>query len=202
MSYSLNATDENCYPGTTVLINKLGITDEKIFETIMPDFKYKDYIPFSSIMVDVKDKSKVDEVKETIEDKVENAKAIINVEDTSSYVAYQGEIDEGKTYVGVFSGIFLFIAMLSVITTMTRVVKNQRTQIGTLKALGFSNRRILQRLQEGINMAKEIKNGADARVALEAGVNKLADTDSKVCTLGPIIHNKEMVSELKSKGHS
>ena len=38
---------------------------------------------------------------------------------------------------------FLFIAMLSVITTMTRVVKNQRTQIGTLKALGFSNRRIL-----------------------------------------------------------
>ena len=84
-----------------------------------------------------------DNVKEKIEDKVENAKAIINVEDTSTYVAYQGEIDEGKTYVGVFSGIFLFIAMLSVITTMTRVVKNQRTQIGTLKALGFSNRRIL-----------------------------------------------------------
>ena len=33
--------------------------------------------------------------------------------------------------------------MLSVITTMTRVVKNQRTQIGTLKAIGFSNNRIL-----------------------------------------------------------
>jgi ABC-type antimicrobial peptide transport system permease subunit len=33
--------------------------------------------------------------------------------------------------------------MLSVITTMTRVVKNQREQIGTLKALGFSNNRIL-----------------------------------------------------------
>ena len=33
--------------------------------------------------------------------------------------------------------------MLSVITTMTRVVKNQRVQIGTLKALGFSNNRIL-----------------------------------------------------------
>lgn len=32
MSYSLNATDENCYPGTTVLINKLGITDEKILQ--------------------------------------------------------------------------------------------------------------------------------------------------------------------------
>ena len=127
----------------SLVMKEANITDENVFKMIMPNFKYKDYIPFSSIMVDVKDKSKVDDVKETIEDKVENAKAIINVEDTSSYVVYQGEIDEGKTYVGVFSGIFLFIAMLSVITTMTRVVKNQRTQIGTLKALGFSNRRIL-----------------------------------------------------------
>ena len=33
--------------------------------------------------------------------------------------------------------------MLSVITTMTRVVKKERVQIGTLKALGFSNRKIL-----------------------------------------------------------
>ncbi len=107
------------------------------------DFNYKDYIPFSSIMVDVKDKEKIDSVKIDIEDNIKNAKAIINIEDTPSYMAYQGEIDEGKTYVGVFSGIFLFIAMLSVITTMTRVVKNQRTQIGTLKALGFKNNKIL-----------------------------------------------------------
>ncbi len=127
----------------SLVMKEVNITDENVFKMVMPNFKYKNYIPFSSIMVDVKDKSKVDDVKEIIEDKVENAKAIINVEDTSSYVAYQGEIDEGKTYVGVFSGIFLFIALLSVITTMTRVVKKERVQIGTLKALGFSNRRIL-----------------------------------------------------------
>ena len=127
----------------SLVMKEANITDEQVFDMVMPDFKYKDYIPFTSIMVDVKDKSKRDKVKEDIEDKVENAKAIINIEDTASYTAYQGEIDEGKTYVGVFSGIFLFIAMLSVITTMTRVVKNQRVQIGTLKALGFSNNRIL-----------------------------------------------------------
>ncbi len=125
------------------VMKEANITDEKIFKYLMPDFKYKDYITFSSIMVDVENKDKRDDVKNAIEDKVENAKAIIKIEDTASYTAYQGEIDEGKTYVGVFSGIFLFIAMLSVITTMTRVVKNQRTQIGTLKALGFSNNRIL-----------------------------------------------------------
>ena len=100
-------------------------------------------IIYDSIMVDVDNKDNTNIVKESIEDNIKNARAIINIEDTASYVTYQGEIDEGKTYVGVFSGLFLFIAMLSVITTMTRVVKNQRTQIGTLKALGFSNRKVL-----------------------------------------------------------
>lgn len=125
------------------LVIKEGNIPEEYFDMVMPNFNYNDYIPYSSIMVDVKNNNKRDKVKDEIEDKIKNAKAIINVEDTASYTAYQGEIDEGKTYVGVFSGIFLFIAMLSVITTMTRVVKNQRVQIGTLKALGFSNNRIL-----------------------------------------------------------
>ena len=125
------------------LVMKEANIPKEYFDMVMPNFNYKEYIPYSSIMVDVKNKNKVDDVKNDIEDKVKNAKAIIKIEDTASYTAYQGEIDEGKTYVGVFSGIFLFIAMLSVITTMTRVVKNQRVQIGTLKALGFSNTRIL-----------------------------------------------------------
>ena len=68
--------------------------------------------------------------------------ATIDIEDTASYTMYQGEIDEGKAYVGIFSGLFLFIALLSVITTMTRVVKRERIQIGTLKALGFSNLKV------------------------------------------------------------
>ena len=127
----------------SLVMKELNITDEKVFDNVMTDFNYKDYIPFSSIMVDVADVSNKDSVKNNIDDEIENAKAIIDAKDTVSYVTYQGEIDEGKTYVGVFSGIFLFIAMLSVITTMTRVVKNQRLQIGTLKALGFSNNKIL-----------------------------------------------------------
>ena len=127
----------------TMVMKEANITDDDMFDLLIPNFNYKEYIPFNSIMVDVTNKDNIDKVKNEIEDKVENAKAIINIEDTSSYVTYQGEIDEGKTYIGVFSGIFLFIAMLSVITTLTRVVKNQRTQIGTLKALGFSNRKVL-----------------------------------------------------------
>ena len=125
------------------VMEEANITEKSIFDTVMKDFHYKDYLVFNSVMVDVEDREDIDSVKNDIEDNVKNAMAIIPIEDTSSYITYQGEIDEGKTYIGVFSGLFLFIAMLSVITTMTRVVKKQRIQIGTLKALGFKDNKIL-----------------------------------------------------------
>lgn len=124
-----------------MVIKNSGLTEE-LFDIYMPDFNYKDYIPYNYIMVDVDKKSNVNKVKNSIEDNVKDALAIIKIEDTASYTMYQGEIDEGASYVGIFSGLFLFIAMLSVITTMTRVIKKQKLQIGTLKALGFKNYKI------------------------------------------------------------
>lgn len=103
----------------------------------------KEYQVYNYVMVDVDNKDNVLSVKENIEKNVESALGVIKIEDTASYKTYQGEIDEGKTYIGVFSGLFLFIAMLSVITTMNRVIKNERIEIGTLKALGFSNSKVL-----------------------------------------------------------
>lgn len=42
----------------------------------------------------------------------------------------------------IFSAVFLLIAVMGIVTTMTRMTSNQRMQIGTLKALGFSKARI------------------------------------------------------------
>ena len=126
-----------------LVMKEMKITDEKIFDKYVINFNYKEYIPYNYIMVDVNKKKNVTSVKEDIEDKVSNAKAIVKIEDTLSYQRYQGEIDEGASYVGIFSGLFLFIAMLSVITTMTRVVKKQKLQIGTMKALGIKNSKIV-----------------------------------------------------------
>lgn len=117
------------------------VSDE-FFNKLNPNFNYLDYIPFNYIMVDVNNKDNNNQVKDDIEKNISNTIATVSIEDTSSYAMYQGEIDEGKAYVGIFSGLFLFIALLSVITTMTRVVKNQKLQIGTLKALGFSKLKI------------------------------------------------------------
>lgn len=125
------------------LNSKLGenLSDEE-FNKLNPTFNFEDNIPYNYVMVDVKTKKDVNKVKDEIEKRVENAKATISIEKTSSYAMYQGEIDEGAAYVGIFSGLFLFIAMLSVITTMTRIIKNQKLEIGTLKALGFSKYKI------------------------------------------------------------
>lgn len=126
-----------------LVMKEMKITDQKIFDKYVTNFNYKEYIPYNYIMVDVNKKKNVTSVKEDIEDNVSNAKAIVKIEDTLSYQRYQGEIDEGASYVGIFSGLFLFIAMLSVITTMTRVVKKQKLQIGTMKALGIKNSKIV-----------------------------------------------------------
>ena len=124
------------------VMKEMNITDTEVFEQYVTDFDYKDYLKYNYIMVDVDNKDKTNAVKNDIEEKIENV-VIINIEDTASYAQYQGEIEEGETYIGVFSGLFLFIALLSVVTTMTRVVTKQRVQIGTLKALGFKKNKII-----------------------------------------------------------
>ena len=126
------------------LEDEMGITiNDKVFNKLMPNFNYLEYVPFNYVIVDVNDKDNRGMVKDTIEKNIDNAIATVDIENTASYSMYQGEIDEGAAYVGIFSGLFLFIALLSVITTMTRVVKNQKLQIGVLKALGFSNLKII-----------------------------------------------------------
>lgn len=137
---SINEFPEH-YVKKTVM-EKMNVTDEAIFDMYVKDFNYKDYLIFNYIIIDVNGEENKDSVKANIENKVESALAVSDIKDSASYSVYQGEIEEGETYVGIFSGLFLLIAILSVITTMTRVVKKQRIQIGTLKALGFKKRKI------------------------------------------------------------
>ena len=129
----------------SLVMKEAGITDEEIFKNVMPNFNYKDYYIFNELMIDLDntDDKSVTKSINNIEDNIKNVLVITKREDNSSVAFYQGEINEGQDYVGIFSGLFIFIALLSVITTMTRVVKKQRIQIGTLKALGYKNFKIL-----------------------------------------------------------
>lgn len=69
---------------------------------------------------------------------------VLGKEEHTSYAAAQSEIEEGQTMVSVLPVLFLLIGVLTMITTMHRVTANEKTQIGTLKALGFKNGKILR----------------------------------------------------------
>ena len=60
-----------------------------------------------------------------------------------SYMSLDSNSDIVEGVSAVFPVFFLLIAALVCITTMTRMVEEERTQIGTLKALGYSNAAII-----------------------------------------------------------
>ena len=121
-----------------------NIQDRAIFDEYFKDFKVEDYYQFTSIIVDVDDTSKINETKSEIENNLKSALAVTDRESSASYESYQSEIEEGDTYSGIFTALFLIIALLSVVTTMNRFVKKQRTQIGALKSLGFKKGKIVK----------------------------------------------------------
>ena len=103
-----------------------------------------EYSIFNKVIVDIDDTSKIEETKSIIENNVQSAIAVTDRNSSVSYESYNSEIEEGDTYSRVFTFLFLFIAILSVVTTMNRFVKKERMQIGTLKALGFKNNKIIK----------------------------------------------------------
>ncbi len=53
------------------------------------------------------------------------------------------EIKQHESMMVIFSIVFVGIAILAIITTMNRLVNNQRIQIGTMKALGIKKQKII-----------------------------------------------------------
>lgn len=68
---------------------------------------------------------------------------ILSKDENISWSGAMGETEEGKTMSTVLPTLFLLIAVLTMVTTMHRLAAQEKTQIGTLKALGFKNRKIL-----------------------------------------------------------
>lgn len=127
------------------LAKKIGIPETTLKENIskiIPNFSIEDYYTFNQVLVDVKDNNQVSSVKNQINKNIKSSIATTDRNSNPSYATYKSEMEEGKTYSGVFTVLFLFIALLSVVTTMNRFIKKERVQIGTLKALGFKNKKI------------------------------------------------------------
>lgn len=62
-----------------------------------------------------------------------------------SYSSFTANIDKLNAITTVFPIFFFLVAALVVSTTMTRMVEEERLQIGTMKALGYSAKTIMQK---------------------------------------------------------
>lgn len=122
-------------------------------EQIMPDYTTYGYgiislLTASDIISDLS-YSKVNinskltkiELKETLSF-IDNIN-ITSREDTTYYQLVEHEMDEGRAIASIIPVIFLSLSLLTLVTTMNRIVKSERSQIGILKSLGFKDKSIL-----------------------------------------------------------
>lgn len=84
-------------------------------------------------------RNQLNDAKETIKDMTGNDIYILNRTTNMGYSFLENASDIVQGVARVFPAFFLLVAALVCITTMARMVDEERTQIGTLKALGYSN---------------------------------------------------------------
>jgi putative ABC transport system permease protein len=111
---------------------------EKISKDVADD-TFKNIYPQINVISDL-DKS---EFTKNVENRLDKTLLVLTKDENISYVESQGEVEEGKTMGSILPVLFLLIAVLTMVTTMHRLAANEKTQIGTLKALGYKDRRIL-----------------------------------------------------------
>lgn len=119
---------------TDLYVQMKGIKDQSIH--------HKDYI--------TKVKAMAAETKKMLEDgnlRTSGVKEkkwfVFTREENASYMEYRADAERIGSIGKIFPIIFFLVAALVALTTMTRMVEEERTQIGTLKAMGYSNHSIV-----------------------------------------------------------
>lgn len=86
---------------------------------------------------------KLADARQTIDDLEAPAVYALTRNTNLGYVVFESDSDIVAGVAKIFPVFFLAVAALVCITTMTRMIDEERTQIGILKALGYSGRKIM-----------------------------------------------------------
>lgn len=87
---------------------------------------------------------KISDARQKIADAGEAKWYIFTRDDNPGYAEYQSNSERIGRIAEIFPVFFLLVAALVCLTTMSRMVEEQRMQIGTLKSLGYSNAIIMR----------------------------------------------------------
>lgn len=92
-----------------------------------------------------KGKEKIEEAEQEILDLQKPDWYILDRQTNTGYASYLQDTDRVANIAKVFPAVFFIVAALISLTSMTRMVEEQRTQIGTLKALGYTKLQIAKK---------------------------------------------------------
>lgn len=86
---------------------------------------------------------KIDDAREELADIEEPDDYVLNRNTNIGYACYESDSNIVAAIANVFPVFFFLVAALICMTTMNRMIEEQRTQIGVLKALGYGNASIM-----------------------------------------------------------
>ncbi|WP_296861878.1 ABC transporter permease [uncultured Methanobrevibacter sp.] len=136
-------------------IKGIGYSPEYVYEasptSILPDFKdmgfaylshnaFPSNIQYNVLLV------KFNQSADDFEDSLEKSVDCLSLTRQSEHVSvsqFNEEMSQHKMIGNVFPIVFILVTFLTLLTTMTRIIAHQRTQIGVLKAVGYRNRSII-----------------------------------------------------------
>ncbi len=99
-----------------------------------------------SFMIDSILESQKEEIKKKVDEQFSETKwYVLNRKSNLSYISFNENSNKVDKVAVVFPFFFFFIAALIALTSISRLVQEDRASMGTLKSLGFSNLRILNK---------------------------------------------------------
>ena len=139
-------------------IKGLGYSPEYVYHasdsSIIPDFNkigfaylsYKAFplsdVPYNVLLVDFD--GSASDYNNLLSDKLDgDYNSFVEKSENPSVSQFSEEIDQHKMMGDIFPVVFILIALLILLTTMIRIIAHQRTQIGILKAVGYTNKSII-----------------------------------------------------------
>ena len=156
---NLSVGDEITFEFNNINITKeikgIGYSPEYIYESspnsLTPDFSqigfaymsYKAFpvdITYNTLLVNYN--SSDSDFKDDLDDSIDYL-SLTKKEDQISVAKFADEMAQHKMIGDVFPIVFILVTFLTLLTTMTRIVTHQRTQIGILKAVGYKDKTII-----------------------------------------------------------
>ncbi len=134
----LTNTKKNTYAELNFAQNTLEENEKKINDAEVELEKSKE--EFNSKIADAE--KKLDEAEEEVNSIEKPTWYILDRQQNVGYVSYMQDTDRVANLAQVFPIVFFLVAALISLTSMTRMVEEQRVGIGTLKALGYNKLQI------------------------------------------------------------